>query len=104
MTLQVLIGMILIIFKLGNKASFFKFCHIDATISWQRFGNLIPASMKLSHKATETDPARHGKKDAYAELLDELLKLQQELLTLEAESAGIIRKVDVRHRASAANL
>ncbi|HEX8873920.1 MAG TPA: pyruvate kinase [Nitrosospira sp.] len=60
--------------------------------------------MKLSHKATETDPARHGKKDAYAGLLDELLKLQQELLTLEAEFAGIIRKVDVRHRASAANL
>ena len=60
--------------------------------------------MKPSHKIIEAFPARHGKKDPYAELLHELLTLQQELLALESESAEIIENVDLRHRASAANL
>ena len=60
--------------------------------------------MKPSHRIIETFPARPGKKDPYAELLHELLKLQQELLVLESESREIIDKVDVRHRRSAANL
>jgi pyruvate kinase len=60
--------------------------------------------MKPSHRIIEAFPARPGKKDPYAELLHELLKLQQELLALESESAEIIENVDVRHRASAANL
>jgi pyruvate kinase len=60
--------------------------------------------MKPSHRIIEAFPARPGKKDPYAELLHELLKLQQELLVLESESREIIDKVDVRHRRSAANL
>jgi pyruvate kinase len=60
--------------------------------------------MKPSRKIIEVLPARQRKKDPYAELLHELLTLQQELVALESESAEIIEKVDVRHRASAANL
>ncbi|SEL52562.1 pyruvate kinase [Nitrosovibrio tenuis] len=60
--------------------------------------------MNPSHKIIEALPIRYGKKDAYAELLLELVTLQQELLTLEIDSAEIIEKVDARHRASAANL
>ncbi len=41
---------------------------------------------------------------AYADLLQELVSLQQELLTLEQKSAGVVEKVDLRHRGSAANL
>lgn len=41
---------------------------------------------------------------AYADLLQELVFLQQELITLEQESAGIVEKVDLRHRGSATNL
>ena len=41
---------------------------------------------------------------AYADLLQELVSLQQELITLERKSAGVVEKVDLRHRGSAANL
>ena len=48
--------------------------------------------MKPSQRIIEAFPARPGKKDPYAELLHELLKLQQELLVLESESREIIDK------------
>ncbi len=55
-------------------------------------------------KNTITSPAGYGGKSAYRDLLQELTALRQELMTLEAESAEILRMVDARHLASAANL
>ena len=55
-------------------------------------------------KNTSTSPAAYAGKSAYGDLLQELTALRQELMTLEAESAEILRMVDARHLASAANL
>jgi pyruvate kinase len=60
--------------------------------------------MSPPRKGIRISPARFGKKSAYADLLQELRALQQDLIMLEAESAEILQKVDPRHRASAANL
>ncbi|SDA21016.1 pyruvate kinase [Nitrosospira sp. Nsp18] len=60
--------------------------------------------MSPFRKGIGISPARFGKKSAYTDLLQELRKLQQDLLMLEAESAEILQRVDPRHRASAANL
>lgn len=48
--------------------------------------------------------SRRGRNDAYADLLQELTVLHQDLTTLESESGEILRKVDARHRVSVANL
>ncbi|SHL39067.1 pyruvate kinase [Nitrosospira sp. Nsp11] len=60
--------------------------------------------MSPFRKGIGISPTRFGKKSAYTDLLQELRKLQQDLLMLEAESAEILQRVDPRHRASAANL
>jgi pyruvate kinase len=60
--------------------------------------------MSRPRKGIGISPVRFGKKSAYADLLQELKALQQDLIMLEAESAEILQKVDARHRASAANL
>lgn len=59
----------------------------------------------MNSSRTPSDPALwDGDKKAYAELLQELVSLQQELITLEHESAETLGKVDMRHLGSAANL
>ena len=60
--------------------------------------------MSPPRKGIGISPTRFGKKSAYAELLQELKALQQDLIMLETESVEILQKVDARHRASAANL
>jgi pyruvate kinase len=60
--------------------------------------------MNSSRKISRAIPSRRGKKNAYADLLQELTTLQLDLMTMESESAEILREVDARHQASAANL
>ena len=59
--------------------------------------------MKASRKGASPSP-RYGKKKAYADLLHELTSLQHDLITLENESAEILRNVNARHHDSTANL
>lgn len=60
--------------------------------------------MNPSPKSIKTSLHGRGKKNAYADLLQELTALRQELITMESESTEILQQVDARHRASAANL
>lgn len=60
--------------------------------------------MNPSPKIIKSSLHGRGKKNAYADLLQELTALRQELITMESESTEILQKVDARHRASAANL
>lgn len=53
--------------------------------------------MNTSRKVSKTSPSRRGKKDAYADLLQELAALHQDLMTMESESTEILQKVDARH-------
>ncbi len=59
--------------------------------------------MNPSRKSISTALPGYGKKNAYADLLQELVTLHRELMTMESESTEL-QKVDARHRASAANL
>ncbi|MGH8763369.1 MAG: pyruvate kinase, partial [Nitrosospira sp.] len=60
--------------------------------------------MNPSPRSIKTSLHGRGKKNAYADLLQELTALRQELTIMESESTEILQKVDARHRASAANL
>jgi pyruvate kinase len=60
--------------------------------------------MNTSHKVSTASPSRRGKKDAHADLLQELTALHQDLVAIESESTEILQKVDARHRVSTANL
>ncbi len=59
--------------------------------------------MKPSRKSASPSP-RYGKKNAYADLLQELTSLQHDLITLENESVEILQNVNARHHDDAANL
>lgn len=60
--------------------------------------------MNMSRKVSKTSPSARDKKDAYADLLQELAALHRNLTIAESESTEILQKVDTRHWASAANL
>lgn len=60
--------------------------------------------MKSLHHTSRNTPTEQERIKAYSALLQELEALQQELITAEHESAGILESIDVRHKSSAANL
>ena len=57
-----------------------------------------------SSRTTLKSAVWKGGNKAYADLLDELTSLQQELTALEKSLAPMLQQVDARHRSSAANL
>lgn len=64
-------------------------------------------SKNSPRRDSKTLPSGYSKKDPkdpYADLLRELTVLHQDLTAMESESAGMLQKVDARHRASATNL
>jgi pyruvate kinase len=62
--------------------------------------------MTSSRKETQDSlhKSKRGKRGPYADLLDELTRLHEELIGLEKASGAILEEVAARHRASAANL
>ncbi|MBN9126612.1 MAG: pyruvate kinase, partial [Nitrosospira sp.] len=60
--------------------------------------------MTLSRKEVQDSPSEREKPSPYADLLQELTSLREELIALEKASDVLLKEVPARHRASAANL